>query len=773
MHLGFPNSVRSALSRLPGLSKEGKAFPAINRERQEKNKPTAVIADRGWRMFIKQGISFASFLAAVLVCASALAANQPDEITVTARKKTESAEDVPITMNVLSGDYLEKASIQDTADLQWSVPGLVVREDASGVQAYIRGVGTDVFPLGADNSTGVYVDGIYRGRGRDQWVEMYDLQRIEVLKGPQGTLYGRNTTGGALLYHSTRPDPSQFDAEFFAEAGSENLGRLGGFINIPLVDDEIAFRASVQRTKADGFTDNILDAPGTFDELDDRDTFSFRAALGWEGEKLSATLTADFWRDDRDQYSFKYDDRVPSTRAMFFPTEIPSDNFKVLVDTTPGFEVENWGLALNISYDINDRLQLTSITGYRDSMELQGVDIDGTEEDFGVVVLDEEGDSFQQEFLFNYESDDGRWSTTTGFFYYEDDGESTPDIQPNLLIRILAPSEVETKSWAIYGETTYRVNERWAVTGGLRYTDEEKDYVVGPFSISGTDDPPNFVEQPGMADDTADFDDWSPRLGFEYTPDDNTLVYGNLAKGFKSGGPKTSELPEDPDDQEFDPEELWSLELGTKRVFDGGRFIWSIAGFYYDYADLQVNVFPVGSAIATTENAADATIWGIDTDFSWVVTDAFDLSAALTVIPEAEFDEFFTDDPETPDPTVVNLKGNRIPRAPKRQLALAAQYVIDFEDSGELALRADYSYTSDIEYIVTNPEFAEQNSFSLINARATWTSDDGDLSVYIYGRNLTDEEYVGTITRNVQIGQLFTQNPPRNWGIGFTIGLGP
>lgn len=729
-----------------------------------------------------------------------------EEVVVTAQKRSESLTDVPISIGVMSGEALEKTGVRQLREVAEFVPNLTVSNgNDSSTAIRIRGVGTNTRNIGFDTRVGVYVDGVYMGQSLAQNLDILDLERIEVVRGPQGTQFGRNTVAGAINLISARPS-DEFELEVLGEAGNYDSYRVGAIVNVPM-GERTAGRFSVVDHHRDGFIDNLT----TGTEHNERDGTSIRGQIAWRGDRMDITLAGDYLESDRVSFWGEavsdWSGRVPTTEAPGrFDIANNEDNYE---------KREIWGTSLNVDVELGE-YSLTSITAYRDNSIDRGQDSDHTSLALLRVEYPDAYEQITQEFQL-FSPDTGRLKYVAGLYLYREEASSSrraivgEDI--GTVLQALAPplapagplfadtfagtfGDVDTDSWAVYLNGTYELTDRWTLGFGARYTDEtrEVDYdLVGSVVDLGFTTVPTAAVF-GVAvgpvvdgltvlnfQDKQSFDDFSPMLSLSYALTDNTNVYLKYAEGFKSGGFNVDFVSGDliADGIDFDPETVESWELGIKGESADRTLRYALSAFYMDFQDYQLNQFiqlSNNTSTITIQNAAEVTSQGIEAELTWYPSNALMVQLALGY-NDAEFEKFpGGGSVRNPAGRGADLAGNKLPQAPEWSSALAVQYNLPVGGSGgELVTRVDWTYTD--EYFTTedNVQFADPgspivwgkvDSYSLLNGRIGYESGD-QWSAYLWGRNILDEEFSYAWTSDFlgTVGNF--PGDPRTYGIEF------
>ncbi len=691
-------------------------------------------------------------------------------IVVTARRREERLIDVPVSVTALTGEQLSRSGTQEITQIAQTVPNItleVSRGTNTTLTAFVRGVGQQDPVAGFEAGVGLYVDDVYLNRPQAAVLDVYDVERIEVLRGPQGTLYGRNTIGGAIKYVTAKlPDDPSLKVR--GTYGSYNQADLIVTASTPITES-FKIGASGARLSRGGFGDNLN--LGT--ENYNKDVWAARGTLEFDNGPVFVRLSGDYVKDDSEARQ--------GTRlipGLFTGAPVLDDVF----DTRAGLnvvdqEVEAYGGALNIAIELSDTLTLKSITGYREDKSTSPIDFDSLPAaDLDVPAI-YENDQFSQELQLVYEGD--RLSGVLGAYYLDANAFTAFDVAlfntgdliglPGLNAQTLG--DVETKTWSIFGDFTYDLTDRLSLSVGGRYTNDKRtSQVLRTTFIGGFSDlfGPSAAIPIAVTSDfngSETFKEFTPRasISFKPTPDHN--IYFSYSRGFKGGGfdprGQTSATPDldgdgdiDFDDQfeflSFDPETVDSFELGWKASLLDNRVNIAIAAFLGSYKDVQipgsVGVDTTGdgtndSFIGITSNAASADVNGIEFEGSALVGkdfagdgSRFSINWSLGVLDASYntfIDAFGVDVADqrvfqnTPDITGHMGFGLGLP---------VASGMVDI--LGSVSLRSDAS-----QFETPNP-FLDQDGFSLVDASIVYTDDSDLFSIGIHGKNLFNKEYI-------------------------------
>lgn len=693
-------------------------------------------------------------------------------ITVTARRQEETLFNVPGQVSAFDADDLiETFAAENIGALQGAVPNLNLvqgRGSSSSANIYIRGVGQPDALATFDPAVGVYVDDVYISRIRGALFDVYDVERIEVLRGPQGTLYGKNTNGGALKIVSKKPG-DEFEAYGRLSYGSYNAIEAAGTISGPLIEDTLGAGLTLYRGTRDGY---VEDPNGNF-EYNDKDTWAARGTLAWTPtDNLEVILNADHTEESpsltvgQPQSLLFAVDLAPATPAeaivpLFLPTGDEFD-FETTTSLTRagGTDLENSnelthsGIGATATYDLNDNWALKSITAHRDLEYVDFIDIDATALELGDVLVAVDQDQTSQEFQLLYDSGSAL-SGVGGLFWLNENVSSFQQAYaddflqfggfPSPFLRNIEDN-LNLHSYAAFGNLVYDVSDRLSVTGGLRYTYELKTYVR---STDTTFQPVAFA-----FNESESWTDVSPLLSVDYEFDENTFGYAKIAKGFKSGG--FNGRANSPGDQTpYDPEIVWSYEAGARKSLNEGRLNISGAVFYNDYQDFQARVSVArgpGEFDFPVFNAGELELYGAELEVQALIGEGLTLDAQIGYL-HAEYGEFL----DQSAPTGDRADTDEPAFAPDWTARIGATYVHEIGDSGAITFGGDASYRGEHALAVDQqvPEVF-QEGYWLANARIVWTDAADSWSVGLYGKNLTDEVYKTDFQEFSSVGGIRT-----------------
>jgi iron complex outermembrane receptor protein len=656
-----------------------------------------------------------------------------EEVVVTARRREERLQDVPVAVTAVSAEALENLQASDIGALQGVVPNLTLHEgDAANAVVYLRGVGQVDSLAFADPGVGVYIDDVYLGRAQGAFLSVYDVDRIEVLRGPQGTLYGRNTIGGAVKFVST-PLRAEWGGRAEASVGDYGLieSRIsaGGALND---DTTLLGKAAVSLSRRDGYSDNA------FTGLDDgdKDQVAGRVSLEYRpSADLSFRLNLDASRDRPDT------SRTPAraTPVLGLYPDTLADPFKVDADFNDLNTLDTFGAALTTDWALSDLWSFKSVTAWRSMDYASHLDLDATPLAVFGVYVDEDQHQFSQEFQLTYAGE--RLNAVAGVFYFDEaDLTYSGLLGPVISLVTGSINDQHNRSYAAYGQATYDLTERLSLTAGLRYTYEDKDFrrtqtFYGPLTQPPARDDPGLLVTD--IDTSASWDSWSPKLGLDYAVSDDVMAYVSVSRGFKSGG-FDGRANDASGAAPYDPETLWAYEAGLKSMLMDRRLVANMAVFWNDYTDLQLSSFSAdggGGFIALFTNAGAATIRGVELELTARPIAQLTLNATVGYL-DAQYDEYV-------GPGGIDISDQRhLVNAPEWSARLGGVYVADLGANGALTFGADASYRSKVYPTVSSSETLAQDGYTLIDAFVRWNDRDDRLFLQLGGQNLTDERHI-------------------------------
>lgn len=718
-------------------------------------------------------------------------------IEVTAQKRRQSVQEVPIAIQAFNEESISKLGAALVTDLSRAAPSLNFGGvNGSLMKMGIRGIVDFSRNIGIDARTGIYIDGVYQGRSYSANQPVIGLSSVEILRGPQGTLFGKNTVSGAINL-STKAASEDFEAILGLEAGNDGLLRYSAYIN-GAITDKLYGSFSFADSSSDGYYDNLT----TGDTWGDVENDVARLELRYKAtDSLEFILRAD--------KGSSYNTLPAYTSASLEP-------FTTIKGTLDQDILDFSGESLTVNYDFDSGYQFTSITAHRKTESENYNDNDMTpavflhDDPYGEISK-----QFTQEFrVVSPRFDNYDW--VTGLYYYDGTTDSTnrsitigadftnaflapafaaiPPIYDLIVANanglagtVKAPSELENQSTAAYIHGNYRINDMYEITAGLRYTKEEKDLT---FSQQNYPNDPAvaamleaavgglfpFSMSPGAALGAINYapferskseTDLSPTLGLNIKLSEDQLLYGKYTKGFKSGGWNAETRLTGLASFEFKDESVTNFELGYKSILFDDNVRFNVALFSSQFDDFQIFQFiPTGPNTSANEltNAGEVSNQGIEIETQWYATENLLLTFNGTFL-DSVYDKYENEvkDPLTGELVIVDYAGNNLEFAPDTKLYFDASYTMAFE-SGDLVLSVDYSYTSESYGDASNEADYTMPSYSLVNTRATFFASSGDWQASLWVKNLADEEYSTNSNRS------FLRAPRLLWGPHRTFG---
>lgn len=661
-----------------------------------------------------------------------------EEIVVTAQKREEALQTVPIPVTAVGGEALERRQFLSVEDLPSLAPAMTVAQHAGYNRLFIRGIGMTSMSNGQDPSVPLHVDGVVIGRPSAQLGSFFDLERIEVLRGPQGTLYGRNATGGSVNL-VTRGPTRELSGYLDVTGGNYDHLQFDGALSGPLnTSGSVRGRVAFQRITRDGYGRNVT----LNRDVDDKDSWAVRGILEIDPtDNVDIRLSADYAREDDHNYEFHAFGPYRADRplnGLLAGGTVLIDSRDVTTEVPTRNDREFWGLAATIGVDLTSSLRLQSITGYRDSFRGNDFDPDTTSAPvFSSVYTVEDAEQFSEELQLLYTSE--RLQGVVGLFYYDESLLGMMDLKFLLLGQIMGfPNAaykelgtVDMKSYAAFTQWTYEVVDGLRLTAGVRYSDEKRRS-TGTNTIFNFQPPPNGANVTIPIDVKRSWNAVTPKFGIDYTPVEGVMLYASATRGFKSGVLLAGN-PNPP----VNPEYIWSYEAGVKTTLLDRRLEINGTGFFYDFTDLQVNKI-VGLAIVT-ENAATARLKGLELEMRAAPVNGVLLNADLTYL-DTKFRSYVTGHSARPELGQVNLKGKHLVNAPKWTVNMGAELDLPLGLAGRASVRGDMAYSSRIYFNEFNEDNLSQKGVALFNASLQYESQDQRWRTSLFVKNLTDEK---------------------------------
>ncbi len=826
-----------------------------------------------------------------------------DDIVVTAQKRAQNVQDVPIAISAFTASALRERAVQSVAQLSSITPnvnldaGTPFSASTAVLSAYIRGIGSDDFAFNIDPGVGIYLDGVYLARTVGANQDLLDVERIEILKGPQGTLFGRNTIGGAISI-ITRDPGDRFGLTGDLTTGRYNLFQGRASVDIPITEDlKSSVTFSIKRQ--DGYLKRIpypdqrannapsytaFSAAG-YDTASDEgaaNNASVRAKLKWDnGGHVTATLSGDYTSDHSTSANklfgafpdipgnFAGTSNLPGT--AFDPTGTTGFNFaglynfcigsttaqiaarnaqalcgvsgtqfnpkfktasiaSVNVDANPANDrlpwdsrflianpdqsyatgnsysnLQSWGIAATLNFDIAPNVRLKSITAYREIHWSAGLDGDGSPLNFAQLSFTLNQYQVSQEFQLLGDLLDKKLNYVAGAYFFKEAGNLHDYVTfAEGQVQVDGPNRLETSNYAFFGQVDYRPIDLISVTVGGRYTHEKKTFEGGQQELNGFDyklfgcsdangnvtpggafplapitcqqgleypDPTNPVRVyvPGV--NTKRFNNFSPKVGVQLHPADRILVYGSWSKGYKTGGWTTRLTnPQGNVAPDFNEEKATTYEVGAKTTFLDRRLQLNAAAFTTDYKDIQLNI-QIGTS-PTIANAGNATIRGFELELVAEPVDGFSLTGSVGYV-DAHYTSVSAAASAVGGANAFQagtLVGADLPKTPHWKFNISPRYKADLGSRGSLVFLADYTRTSSAWNDTQRTYLLRRSGADQINANVTYAPASASWSLTGGGTNLTDKRYITSGNSNLTDGAIYgTYNRPREWylRIGF------
>jgi len=734
----------------------------------------------------------ASMAAAFALVPGAASAQQPagaptDEIVVTAQKRAQNLQDVPIAVTALSGEALSNAHVTDVLDLNALAPGLQIKTDdnAANPKIFIRGVGLNDFNPNTASAVALYTDGVYIGSPLAQMSQFFDLDRVEVLRGPQGTLYGRNTTGGAINLISRKPTP-EWTGDASIEAGSFGSTTVEGAIGGPIADN-LVFRAAGIYVRDDGYTKNRL----TGRDGNNTDRGSARLSFAWTPSTSFDALVQFRYGRSRGGSILAYNRPLfPGTATVTGPdgfcaptaytsgacTDIAgyantsTDLYKGDYHLEGKDSVETFGASATLTWNLG-KASLVSVSGYdhadRDDVE----DTDAGPNDVLTARYRAKQWAASEELRLQ-SNGGGATNWVAGLYYARDDlksnsyldvlrifnsGDPATDLANGLGV-FAWPFTQETNSYAAFGQVDYSVSPKLTATVGLRYSADDKKFNYDALYGSVPDDPGAFSLFAAPFDRSKTFSSLSGKLGAQYAFSKDLNVYASFNRGYKSGGFFGGQTVDPATLGPYNDELVNAYEIGLKSQLFDRRLRANFSTFYYDYQDLQVYTL-ILQGVTTVQNftnASNARIYGGEAELSASPVKGLDVSLSASLL-EATYQDFKS--------AGADYSGNTLPNAPKASVTAAATYEWALA-GGVASAGVDASYLSNFFYDTRNLALLSDPSRTFVNARLAWQTSEKRLELGVFGRNVFDETNISDIIPIEGLGfDLFSMGPPRSAGV--------
>ena len=737
-----------------------------------------------------------------------------EEIIVTAERRAENLQSVALAITAFSGEDLREQGIFDIKGITERTPGFSMGEFNPGqTQLYIRGIGSNEDGAAGDQSVVVFIDEVYIGRAAGQDIDLFDLERVEVLRGPQGTLFGRNVVGGAVNLVTKKPGEDQ---EITVEGTYGNYDTLTfrGLASGP-IGDNLYGKISFSSRRRDGYLENHIGrfssiyeargvSPAQFGDDDVRkiDRDSFRVALRYlPSDSLEVNLTANYSTLSEDGAVRHYIDGNGLVVHPAHSTLIPnydSDIHAVLTDDIGSFDLDVAGATLRFDWDLNESMTVTSLTAYRD-VDSQNLEhglgsplFSHVLHSSGVIPFSLDGNNnyidnsktFTQEFRLT-SSGESRLQYVAGLYFLDEDVHRHETASVGIKISdgmggFFGPNannsvggddqRAKTTSYAVFGQFTFDLTDTLSIVAGGRYTWDDKE-----IDRVGTPDGVLVLSAFDVSAD-ADWSEFTAKVGLNYQPTESLFLYANFSEGYKSGGFQGLAPRQLQAETPFDPEFATLYEVGAKTEWFDNRLRINVAGFFTDYKGLQVLqlLVPADAPPGTpgqlfTQNAADAEVKGAELEFVLAATEGLTLQGSITFL-DTEFIDFFAPQGYTSPAGGAGGQsrvGNELRNAPDVAYNLLARYRHSLPGGGEMTYQMDFRHKDRVNQDPDNLPFASIPAYDVADARIAWSNSTRTFEVAGWVSNLFDEKYFIHNFPGVGDG-VATAGPPRMYGVTFT-----
>ncbi|MCL2913292.1 TonB-dependent receptor [Shewanella corallii] len=687
-----------------------------------------------------------------------------ETITVTAQRRDESVQKVPVAVTAMNADMIERQDVHNLNTIATRVPGLTFSPFSPGQNIIsLRGASSNDDGAGTDNSVAVFIDDVYLGRVSNVNPEMFDIERIEVLRGPQGTLYGKNTIGGAINIISKLPNLDELEAKLKLNIGNYSRFDTAGFISGPL-SENIAGKLSFSNRVNDGWVNNV-----TLDKKQkDNDVFAVRGQLLFDNSDFQTLLSADYSRlNVEDMARIPVDTGDELDPAIWYPSYAavcPEGAPFCAAGAIDGYSKQTaYGLSAKLTWDF-DAGQLISISAYRDSKSDWNMDSTGSPALALIDDIYETSDQFSQEFRWVSELDSFKYVSGLWYMTENTDRSECFDLSVGSDCTLATDGSDyyrqvnKTESYAIFGQGDWNFTDDWILTLGGRYSYETKTIdnqaIAGNFVIInenfGTDTPVRLKES---------WSAFTPKVALKYEVSDDITTYLSYARGFKSGGfPAAPQSIEDT--KALNPEKADNIELGIKSdITDTFRLNTTV--FHTKYKDLQIQSFGPRDAgdsfgVFNTFNAGDAELTGVELEFAWIPIEDLKIFGFYGYM-----DSKFVDT-VVPNSAYPNQSGQEMLRTPKNKYSINLEHYLDLDSGAYFTTNISYRFTDDQRGELE--PYAIQPAFDLIDASVTWHSANDDWKVSVWGKNLADEAYI-THLYTVASSVVAVYGEPRMYGV--------
>ena len=715
-------------------------------------------------------------------------ASQVDDIVVSARRREERLQDVPVAVTALSAEALEDRGVTEISEVAKFTPN--IRFDGAAALSggnynatvFIRGVGQNDFATFSDPGVGTYIDGVYFARSIGGMLDAFDVGRIEVLRGPQGTLFGKNTIGGAVVITSQQPS-ADLGGHVDATIGSFSRADLRGHIDVPLADGKLLTRLSAATLNREGYARRLSDGQ----DLGDKNADAARLQALWmPTEMLTVSFSADYTRarehsapntlltlDPNAVFIQRYNTFVAPSRGVTAPNGqgtlntswITGDPYTTWASGPNVNDLDLWGTSVTADWNLGP-VDLKSIMAYRELEAVFARDGDNTPFTYRETYNADEQSQFSQEFQLSGLSFADRLSWVAGVFYFREDSidvgraDLAVGLQPpTATVPPFSPAvniltEVEAVTYAAFAQGTFSITDQLSVTMGGRYNVDDKTYTLDHRRQRDGFIVANLTR-------SNDWDSFTPKVGVEFKPNSDVLVYGSIGQGFKSGGYNARPLAGPDEVTIYEPETIVTYELGAKTSWFDRRMTLNGAAYFSKYDDIQLTVNQTPQNFVA--NAAAGEIKGFELELIGRPTSSLDVNLAVGYLKTE-----YTEVGQGLGPTQILPITLATPflKAPEWTVAAGAQYRFDLPQGDDVTVRADYAYYSEVFNDIAGDPLLAQDAYGLLNIRATYTSRDGSWRASVFGTNVTDVDYKQSGNASAGFGlREASFARPAEWGL--------
>lgn len=677
--------------------------------------------------------------------------NSVENIVVYAQKRAQDIAEIAIPVTVVDGLTLRELQLKDTTQISSLIPNFKITNNAgegTPPAFNIRGIGMIDYNTSSVSPVSVYADGVVGGSANNLSANLFDLEQIDVLRGPQGTLFGRNTTGGAVLMRSHMPE-GEFSGYLTAGVAQYSTSMVEGAVNIP-TSANVNSRFAFNYDNYDFSTDNIF--PGAPDGGMRQLNLRWITTAEFEDVRIMAKVHTDNWSGSPKPIE-SLGTINSQTGEACEPGELgdlkcvnlsginkgTDEFFDTFADTADKVhDTDAWGAAVRVEWDINDKIMLTSITGLRDLERLHTFDSDGPSE-LIEGTMDTENDLFTQEFNLSYQGEKSYW--IAGIYYLSEDLKQLNSLDIFRELRndptfgafaaeTFYDTNIETDAIALFGQVDYQLDDMLTITAGLRYTDETTEWQ----SIAALDTVAGFIPEFWNLSGEVEDDELSGKLSLVQKISNEVSFYYSYSRGYKSGGYNGAYVstPEVAAASEYRPERVDAYEMGQRYVFMEGRARTDVSVFYYDFKDQQIFVaLNAESPFGVLTNAGDSTIFGLESEFKYSDDKNWLFILNVGYIPEAETGNF--------ERAGVVIQETRLPFTSEWNIGGRAQWQ-DQVGAGQLKAELGFDYQSEFFFDQNENPYTEQKGYSVWNGRIGYALPSG-LSFGLWGKNLFNKEY--------------------------------